>query len=81
VWEAVGEHRRHQMDRGTLAAHRRSRLEREFRQILDARMGEHLDGLAATDQYARLIEALAEGGIDPYDAADRILGGGFGPGR
>jgi LAO/AO transport system kinase len=81
VWETIREHRRHQMDQGTLDRHRRLRLERELRQILDARVGQRIDELAATDEYVRLTESMVEGGIDPYDAADRILADGFGPGR
>ena len=36
---------------------------------------EHLDELLAGDRFAPVVADLAAGVIDPYEAADRLLGG------
>ncbi len=53
LWSAVGEHRAHQIEHGTLARMRRQRLEREFHQIVAARVDERIAALAAADQFRR----------------------------
>jgi LAO/AO transport system kinase len=73
LWETIGHHRRHQIDHGTLEPARRLRLEREFRQILVARLELELDRLAATARFAEVTEEMAGGALDPYRAADALL--------
>jgi LAO/AO transport system kinase len=73
LWTAVGEHRAHQIEHGTLDRMRRRRLELEFRQIVAARVGERIDAMADTDHFADINAAMVAGDIDPYQAADRLL--------
>jgi len=74
VWDAVGRHRDHLRADGLLDRLRRERLEREFRQILVARVEERVRSLEGTPELDRLAAALVAGDLDPYEAADRLLG-------
>jgi LAO/AO transport system kinase len=73
LWSAIGEHRAHQIEHGTLERMRRKRLELEFHQIVTARVGERIDALAAADRFADIMAAMVAGDVDPYQAADRLL--------
>jgi len=73
LWTAIGEHRAHQLAFGTLAEHRRRRLEREFRQILVARVEQRVEALRPDPRYAEITGPMLEGALDPYEAADRLL--------
>ena len=73
LWDAIGDHRDHQIAGGTLAVARRLRLEREFRQILAARVAEEIDRQLAGDRFADLTTSMGGGTLDPYEAADRLL--------
>jgi LAO/AO transport system kinase len=73
LWETVLGHRRHQIEAGTLAVQRRRRLEREFRQILLARLGEQVDKALAAGGVDDIVTTMLDGGDDPYSAADRVL--------
>jgi LAO/AO transport system kinase len=75
LWVAIGEHRQHQIQQGTLEGQRRERLEREFRQILVARVVQEIDGVVAAGRFADVISAMVGGSLDPYQAADRLLAG------
>jgi LAO/AO transport system kinase len=75
LWTAIADHREYLLTSGALEASRRARLAREFQQILLARLEEHLDELLAGDRFAPVVADLAAGVIDPYEAADRLLGG------
>jgi len=73
LWDAVGQHRDHLTERGLLGERRRQRLEREFRQILVARVEQRIDSSQSGEVLAEVTNALAAGDIDPYEAADRML--------
>jgi LAO/AO transport system kinase len=73
LWTAIREHRAHQIEHGTLEAMRRRRLEREFHQIVTARVGERIDALTEADHFTDITAAMAAGDLDPYQAADRLL--------
>jgi hypothetical protein len=49
-------------------------LDREFRQILVARVEERVRSLEGTPELDRLTAALTAGDLDPYEAADQLLG-------
>jgi LAO/AO transport system kinase len=74
AWEAVGRHRDHLIGHGLLGELRRQRLEREFRQILVGRVEERVRELEGTALLDGLVAGLADGSVDPYEAADRLLG-------
>jgi LAO/AO transport system kinase len=70
---AVARHRAHQEDTGALAIRRTERLGQELRRVLQARAETHIAEVAAGEEYATAVKALAAGEIDPYEAADRLL--------
>ena len=74
LWDTIGRHRDHQIERGALDEMRRNRLLREFRQILVARV-EEVAALLVADHLAGITEAMVAGDLDPYEAADRLLAG------
>ncbi|MGP8005974.1 MAG: methylmalonyl Co-A mutase-associated GTPase MeaB [Acidimicrobiales bacterium] len=73
VWEAIGSHRHHLIGHGLLDGFRRQRLEREFRQILVARVEQRIRSMEGTESLGALMDALDHGDVDPYEAADRLL--------
>ena len=73
LWAAIVEHRAHQLDRGTLVEHRRRRLEREFGEILVARVRQRIESLQRDGRHVDVVGPLLEGRLDPYEAADRLL--------
>jgi LAO/AO transport system kinase len=73
LWATILSHRHHQIEAGTLAVQRRQRLEREFRQILLARLGEQVDKALAAGGVDDIVASMLDGGADPYSAADRVL--------
>jgi len=74
LWTAIGDHRAHLAGTGALESSRRERLAREFHQILVARVEERIDTLLGDDRAAAVVADLAAGSLDPYEAADRLLG-------
>ncbi len=75
LWRAVARHREHLRSSGQLAARRSNRLAQELRRVLLARAEVRVDELAAGEEFATAVKALAAGELDPYQAADRLLGG------
>jgi LAO/AO transport system kinase len=73
LWAAIGQHRDHQIEHGTLDRQRRERLEREFRQILVAQLTEQIDAVLVAGGMDDLRGPMLDGGLDPYVAADRVL--------
>ena len=73
LWDAIGEHRAHQEARGLLEERRRQRLEREFRQIVTARVEQRIHSPRFAKVLGEVTDALAAGDIDPYEAADKML--------
>ena len=72
---AIADHRAYLDASGLLDKLRRERLEREFHQILVARLERKILDLHGSSGYAGVIESLASGELDPYDAADLLLAG------
>jgi LAO/AO transport system kinase len=73
LWEAIGEHRAHLEAQGLLEERRRQRLEREFRQIVTARVDQRIHSPRFAKVLSEVTDALSDGDIDPYEAADRML--------
>jgi LAO/AO transport system kinase len=73
LWDTIGHHRAHQIGHGTLLLQRRRRLEREFRQILVARLSDQMDGVLSGGGVDDINAAMLDGKLDPYVAADRVL--------
>jgi LAO/AO transport system kinase len=75
LWRAVARHREHLRSSGHLAVRRSERLAQELRRVLRARAEVRVDELAAGEEFTTAVKALAAGELDPYQAADRLLGG------
>jgi LAO/AO transport system kinase len=74
LWGEIARHRSHLLDSGDLAVRRTDRLAHELRRVLLARSAARIADLAAGEEFAGAVKALATGEIDPYEAADRLLG-------
>lgn len=74
LWAAVARHRVHLRESGLLAARRSDRLAQELRRVLLARTEVRIDELVAGEEFASALKELAAGELDPYRAADRLLG-------
>ncbi len=75
LWSAIADHRTYLVDNDLLDTLRRERLERELHQVLVARVAEQVEALREASGYSAVIEALAAGELDPYEASDRLLTG------
>ncbi len=74
LWRAVARHRDHLHSSNALAVRRVGRLAQELRRVLLARAEVRIAELAAGEEFATAVKALAAGELDPYQAADRLLG-------
>ncbi len=74
LWAAVARHRDHLRRSGQLVTRRSDRLAQELRRVLSARAEVRIGELAAGEEFATTVKALAAGELDPYQAADRLLG-------
>ncbi len=74
LWGAVVRHRRHLRSTGQLAARRSHRLAQVLRGVLRARTEAKIDELAAGEEFTTAVKALVAGELDPYQAADHLLG-------
>jgi LAO/AO transport system kinase len=74
LWQAVSRHRAHLRDTGLLVARRSERLAQELRRVLLARTEVRIDEMVAGEEFTTAVKELAAGELDPYRAADRLLG-------
>jgi LAO/AO transport system kinase len=74
LWAEIARHRRHLTDTGALEDRRRARLAQELRRVLAARLQEHVRTVGAGARFEAAVRAMAEGSLDPYRAADDLLG-------
>jgi LAO/AO transport system kinase len=75
VWETIGRHRRHLEESGGLSARRQRRLDEELRQIVVRRLERDAYARCGGAEFERLLNQLAERRIDPYTAAEALVGG------
>jgi LAO/AO transport system kinase len=74
LWAEIGRHRGHLIETGRLEERRGRRLEHEFRRVLSARLAARVEAQQGGECYAEALRALRQGRLDPYEAADRLLG-------
>lgn len=74
VWDAIGDHRRHIEASGRLAERRRARVREELDLILARRIRARIEALVDPDERAAVDAAVDAGRLDPWTAADRLLG-------
>lgn len=75
LWAEVGRHRRHLEGTGELEVRRRARLGQELRRVVTAQLLVRAEELVSGDGFAAAVEAIDEGRLDPYAAADRLTAG------
>lgn len=80
VWQAVADHRAHLEGSGGLAARRRARAAEEVTRLVAARLLERARTVTAGARAAELAEAVANGDVDPWTAADELVAAGDGDG-
>jgi len=76
LWTEIARHRAYLVGSGRLVERRRDRLGTELRRVLAARLRRQVDELTAGPGFAAAVAALVDGRVDPYDAADELLGQG-----
>ena len=74
IWAAVARHRAHLAASGALEERRAARLTQELRRVLMALLLERVEQVAAGEGFAEALQAVVEGRLDPYRAAERLLG-------
>ena len=74
LWEEIAGHRRYLLGKGLLEQRRSSRLEQGLRRILAERLAVQVESAATGEAFAGVLDSLVQGRLDPYGAADRILG-------
>jgi LAO/AO transport system kinase len=74
LWDEISRHRVYLRESGLLERRRADRLAHELRGVLMARSAITIDELASGEEFASAVKALAAGEIDPYQAADRLMG-------
>jgi LAO/AO transport system kinase len=75
VLAAVADHRALLERTGQLAARRAHRLSAELREIVAGRLEQQARVLLGGDRHAALLADVESGRVDPYAAAEEILGG------
>ena len=74
VWQAVADHRAHLESTGGLDERRRRRAAEEVTRLVAARLLERARATMAGPRATELAEAVATGHLDPWTAADELLG-------
>ena len=74
VWQAVVDHRAHLQSSGDLDERRRRRAAEEVTRLVAARLLERARATTTGPRAAELARAVADGELDPWTAADELLG-------
>jgi LAO/AO transport system kinase len=74
VWQAVTDHRTHLTDTAELAERRRRRASEEVTRLVAAELLERARSMTTSPRAAELADAVAAGELDPWTAADELLG-------
>ena len=73
LWDAVVTHRAH-LESGKLGDRRRARMRAELDKVLNALVRSRIGSLAHGEAYEAQVDSLLAGTIDPYRAAETLLG-------
>jgi len=74
VWAAVEAHREAVTASGELERRRRFRLREELREIVARRLEQRARDVVGDDRWMALGEQVAMRAVDPWSAADEMLG-------
>lgn len=75
LWDAVGRHRAHLIERDLLASRRRARLTDELQHIVAAKLLERAQAIASGSRFEALRDDVLAHALDPWSAAERLLDG------
>jgi LAO/AO transport system kinase len=75
VWETVRDHRAHLEGHGLLEARRARRLADELQEIVVRRLEDRAFAACSGAEHDRLVRALQDRRLDPWQAADQLLDG------
>lgn len=75
LWDTVGRHREFITANGELARRRGFRLRVELREIVARRLEQRARDICTGERWDALADEVAGRGIDPWSAADEMLGG------
>ncbi len=73
LWDAVADHRRHLVSSGELPLRRARRRQVELDRIVEQRVRALVAAHLAEPERERIAAAVADGRLDPWDAADTLL--------
>jgi LAO/AO transport system kinase len=75
LWVRIGQHRDHLSTTGLLGERRRERLERNIAEIAEAKVRQAIiEPRTDTIEFQRLLDRVSRREIDPYEAAEIVLG-------
>ena len=74
VWQAVADHAAHLRTTGDLGERRRRRAAEEVTRLVAARLLEQARSMTAGPRAGELARAVADGELDPWTAAEELLG-------
>ena len=74
VWQAIMDHRAHLVETDELADRRRRRASEEVTRLVAAELLERARSMTTSPRAAELADAVAAGELDPWTAADELLG-------
>ena len=75
VWKTVRDHRAHLEAHGLLEARRAHRLADELHEIVVRRLEDRAFAACTGAEHDRLVRALQDRQLDPWQAADELLDG------
>jgi LAO/AO transport system kinase len=76
LWSTVGAHRQHLHEDGQLQQRRAARRTAELDAVVRARLDDEARRRTSAGDREAVAAAVADGSLDPWTAADRLLGGG-----
>ncbi|MFZ0667939.1 MAG: methylmalonyl Co-A mutase-associated GTPase MeaB [Acidimicrobiales bacterium] len=74
LWAAIKDHEAYLAKSGLLETRRAKRLERELRRVLTAEIDREVRRISDEPGFSDVVKAVVAHEIDPYDAADRLIG-------
>lgn len=74
VWQAITDHRAHLTDTDELAERRRRRASEEVTRLVAAELLQRARSMTTSPRAVELADAVASGELDPWTAADELLG-------
>ncbi len=74
LWSAIADHRRHLETTGDLEVRRDARRRDELGRIVTERLRARAEELCGGERFEHLQDRLARGELDPWSAADELLG-------